>query len=305
MDMDVFVGIDGGATRATAVATDVEGRELARVEGGPGGIRVDAPGAGAHRLADLVDEVLREAGARLPAAGLICAVAGAGRDEARRDLAAALHREAVAVRLRVVTDAEAAFHDAFGDGPGILLIAGTGSIAWGRGVDGSVVRAGGWGERLGDEGSAYDLGSQALRAILHAHDRRGPATALTTTILRRIGVDAPDELVAWSARADKATIAALAPSVLEVAEAGDAVASTLVRNAAVALAAHVDAIHERLAPWPDAPTLALAGGLLTSSRLVREQTVASVRAPVRLLPRPVDAARGAAAIARAAWATTP
>ena len=180
--MDVFVGIDGGGSRATAVATDVEGRELARVEGGPGRIRLDAPGTGAHVLADLVDHVIREAGARLPAAGLICALAGAGREDARRELAAALLREAVAIRLRVVTDAEAAYQDAFGGGPGILLIAGTGSIAWGRDADGRTIRAGGWGALLGDEGSGYDLGLRALRAVLHAHDGRGPATGLTGTI---------------------------------------------------------------------------------------------------------------------------
>lgn len=303
--MDVFVGIDGGGSRATAVATDVEGRELARVEGGPGRIRLDAPGTGAHVLADLVDHVIREAGARLPAAGLICALAGAGREDARRELAAALLREAVAIRLRVVTDAEAAYQDAFGGGPGILLIAGTGSIAWGRDADGRTIRAGGWGALLGDEGSGYDLGLRALRAVLHAHDGRGPATGLTGTILGRTGVDSPEGLVTWSARADKAEIAALAPCVLEAAEAGDDVASSLVRTAATDLAAHVDAIHERLAPWPETPTLAVAGGLLANGKLLREKTIAAVRAPVRILDRAVDAARGAAAIARAAWAPAP
>ncbi|HEX7118089.1 MAG TPA: BadF/BadG/BcrA/BcrD ATPase family protein [Longimicrobiales bacterium] len=297
----IFVGIDGGGTGATAVAVDGEGRELARLRGGAALVQAADPGAGASALADLVDRVARAAGARLPVDGLCCALAGAGREDERRAVAAALHREAVAVRLRVTADADAALHDAFGDGPGLLLIAGTGSIAYGRAADGRVARAGGWGALLGDEGSGYALGLDALRAAVGAHDGRGPATRLLAASLAHAGVAAPEGLIAWAGAAAKAAIAALAPAVLDAARDGDVVAAGIVRRAADALARHVAAVHATLAPWPDPPGLALAGGLLAPGRPLRDHVVTAIarlETPVGILDRAVDAARGAATLAR-------
>ena len=304
MDNEIFVGIDGGGSGATAVAIDGDGRELARVRGGPALVRSHDPVAGASALADLVDRVTRQAGGRLPVAGLVCALAGAGREEDRRLLAAALIREAVAVRLRVVTDVEAAFHDAFGDGPGILLISGTGSIALARSGDGRWVRAGGWGALLGDEGSGYSIGLAALRAAARAHDGRGQATALLDAVLAHTGVPELSGLIAWADKARKADIAALARVVAEAALRGDEVATMIVADAAMELARHVVAVREALAPWPGPPGVALAGGLLGPGRPLREEVIRAIaRAGVTgaVLDRAVDAARGAAEMARIAY----
>ncbi|HEX6940025.1 MAG TPA: BadF/BadG/BcrA/BcrD ATPase family protein [Longimicrobiales bacterium] len=301
MDGEIYVGIDGGGTGATAVAVDGEGNELARVRGGAALVRPTDPGAGASALADLVDRVARAAGGRLPVTGLCCALAGAGREAERRALAAALHREAVAVRLRVTSDADAAFHDAFGDAPGILLIAGTGSIALGRAADGHAARAGGWGALLGDEGSGYALGLAALRAAVRAHDGRGPATALLAAALAHAGATAADELIAWAGAAAKAEIAALAPAVFAAAREGDAVAAEIVARAAAELARHIAAVHAALAPWAEPPGIALAGGLLAPGRPLRADTIAAITRlgqPGNVLDREVDAARGAATLAR-------
>src|SRR5690606_12096698 len=128
---------------------------------------------------------------------------------------------------------------AFDDGAGILLIAGTGSSAWARGVDGRTARAGGWGHLLGDEGSGYALGVAALRAVARAHDGRAPSTDLRDAVLRHANVAAPEALIAWAASAAKAEIAALAPCVAEAAAADDAVARAIVDRAARDLADHV------------------------------------------------------------------
>lgn len=299
--MSLFIGIDGGGTGATAVVMDGSGAELGRIEGGPALVRPADPAAGAAALADLAVRALAAAGAAPPAAGLCCALAGAGRDEARRALAAALHREAVAVRIRVTTDAEAALHDAFQSGPGILLIAGTGSIAWARGADGRTARAGGWGALLGDEGSGYALGLGALRAVARADDGRGEETALRDVVLRETGVASPDALIGWADDASKAGVAALAPAVCATADAGDAVARALVQAAARDLASHVATLERRLAPWPAPPAIALAGGLIAPGRPLRDVVLRALRAldpPVRPLDRAVDAARGAAELAR-------
>lgn len=300
---EVYVGIDGGGTHATAVAVDGAGRELARVQSDDPRLRPGEPSVRASALADLADRALLAAGSAPPAVVLCCALAGVGREADRRAVAAALIREGVALRIRVHTDAEAAFQDAFGDAAGILLIAGTGSIGWARRPDGCVDRVGGWGERLGDEGSGYAVGLAALRAAVRAHDGRGPGTALLEIVLEHAGVSDCDELIPWAGAAGKAGIAGLAPRVVEAAAAGDEVALTIIEDAAAELALHVRTLHDRGAPWPERPVLALAGGLLVPGRPLRDAVLAAVRrmeVAVTPLDRAVDPARGAAALARGA-----
>lgn len=299
----VYLGLDGGGTNTTVVATDAAGRELARVRGGAGIVNPADPGARAGTLAELARRTLEAAGAAAPAAALCCALAGAGREAERRAIRDALARHAVAREIRVVGDIEAAFHDAFAAGPGLLIIAGTGSIAWGRAEDGRTARVGGWGHVLGDEGSGYAVGLAALRAVVRAHDGRAPGTALREPVLRHAGVDAPEGLIAWAAAATKADIAALTPHVATTAAAGDAVAAGILRAAAEELAAHARALYRRLGPWAGPAPVALTGGLLAPGGPLREATAAALRAlelPLRLLDSTVDAARGAAALARGA-----
>lgn len=306
MTAPVYVGIDGGGTRSRAAVMDAGGRVIARAEGGAGLVTGDAPAAGAEALDRLLLEALEAARAAPPAAALCCGLAGAGRQAERAELRTALERRGNVAVVRVVGDMEAAFHDAFGGAPGLLLIAGTGSIACGRGFDGSWHRVGGWGSLLGDEGSGYALGLEGLRAVLRAHDARGPATTLAAELLSRLGLDRPEALVAWSARATKAEIAALAPAVIAAADAADDVAEEVVGRAVRQLVDHVQALTPRIAGQADpAIGLALAGGLLRPGGPLRQRVIREV---VRVGPAPsvldvdVDAARGAASMAREAVA---
>lgn len=298
----VFVGIDGGATRATVLATDGSGAELARIHGEAARV---VPGGGADTaslLARLTREALAAAGAEPPAAALCCALAGAGRGEEQAAVRAGIEADGCALRIRVAGDLDAAFYDAFADGPGLLLIAGTGSIACGRSADGRWARVGGWGELLGDEGSGYALGLGALRAVARAEDGRGPQTALTRPVLRHANRSRPAELIGWAAAAAKADIAALAPVVLTGADQGDGVAAALATQAVSELVAHIQALLSRLGGQGAALLgLALSGGLLATGRPLRARLTDAI---VRLHPGPrvldvdVDAARGAAALAR-------
>jgi len=302
--MTHYIGIDGGGTRARAVLTDAAGAVLARAEGGAGRIDVLRPTAGAGALAALARELIRAANAD-DVSVLCCALAGAGRAEEISALERALREQGVAESVVVTNDALAALHNALDTAPGILLIAGTGSIAWGRNEAGSMARTGGWGELLGDEGSGYAIGLAALRAAVRAHDGRAPDTALRSTVLTRTLSSATEDLVHWSAAATKADIAALAPHVIAATDS-DPEAAGIVKQAARDLAEHIAALHARLGPWSEAPLLALSGGLIAPGRPLRPFLLAELGEwdlPYQLLDREIDAAAGAAALARAALAT--
>lgn len=301
----LFLGVEGGGTRATALAVTIDGTPLARRTGAPGLVLSTEPLARLPALETLIRDVIAEAGGRPPVASLCCALAGVGRAAVRHAVERALERTGLARAVKLVTDAEAALFDAFEEGPGLLLIAGTGSVAWGRGADGGIARAGGWGVHLGDEGSGYAIGLAGLRAVAHAADGRAGATALTPAILEHAATSDPLELIGWADRASKAEVGALAPVVLAAAE-GDATARAIVDQAAADLAAHVEALVSRLSPWAVSPRVALAGGLLAPGRTYRATVEAAIRVQVPecvTLPVAVDGARGAASLARAQSAT--
>ncbi|MGD2217950.1 MAG: BadF/BadG/BcrA/BcrD ATPase family protein [Gemmatimonadales bacterium] len=292
------IGIDGGGTATRAVVLDEWGDELGRGAAGPavtdrdgGAIEIEALAAAAQRAA-------AASRVEFPVAALCAGLAGVGREEERAAAEAALTARGIASSTRVVTDAEAAFHDAFADGPGILVIAGTGSIAWGRAEDGREARAGGWGPLVGDEGSGYDIGLHGLRAALRAADGRGSETELLARFAAQLGAAEPQGLVTWAANAGRPEIAGLAPLVCDLARAGDGVAAQIVDAALASLAGHVAALLARLGPWTAPPGLALGGGLLCAGGPLRDAMIAIVAdLPCVPLAREVDAAQGAARMA--------
>jgi glucosamine kinase len=296
-----FVGIDGGGTHTTALVTDEQGNELARVEGEAGLVDVLQPEAGAHTLADVATHALAEARITELPSVLCCALAGAGREAERVSLERALSSLRVAEQAHVTTDFEAALQDAFGRGPGILVISGTGSSAWGRASDGRCVRAGGWGHILGDEGSGYALGRVTLMLAMREYDGRGENAGFMPAVLAATGVATEEGLVRWAATAGKAEIAALAPILFQAAQHGSLSAQDAIEDAAAEIAMHVAALYDRLGPWDTPPAVALAGGLIEPGRPLREPALREIEAltiPVAIVEDRIDAARGAAGIAR-------
>lgn len=295
---DFVIGVDGGGTRTRALILDLDGRERGEAEGEAGLVDPQDPAAAAEAIAGTVARVAAAAGVALPATALCAGLAGAGREGARRAVEDRLQPRSLARTVLVVTDAEAAFFDAFEDGPGILVIAGTGSVAWGRGLSGAMARAGGWGALVGDEGSGHDVGRRALRAAARAADGRGPDTALLDAILRHLELDAPDDLIPWGARAAKAEIAALAPLVCEVAAGADPAATRIVEDALHHLDDHVAALLERLGPWTDPPPVAATGGLIEPGAPLHDALLRTIRRHrCTLRQGPIRAARGAARLA--------
>lgn len=300
MPLPVFAGVDGGGTRSTLVLADAAGAELARVAGPPGLVDPRAPERSAEIIATLVRISAAQAGLAAPPAALCAGLAGVGNEAERGAVERTLALAGVAERIRILSDGEIALHGAFGGGPGVLLIAGTGSVAYGRGPDGRIERCGGWGMYLGDEGSGYAIGREALAAALRSVDGREERTELLPMVLELLGLEGPRAIPPWAGRAAKGQLAALARPVLDLAASGDRVARRLVDRQADALAGHVAALAHRLGPWQADVPVVFHGGVLRSGLYASLVDLALGRNAhrYRLQPPLADAVAGAVAYAR-------
>jgi glucosamine kinase len=301
--MRVLIGVDAGASHTTAAVANEHGTVLVRSDGAPGAMRPGEAGAVAARILDTCRDALRKAEREVRGDVLVVGAAGVGREEERLALQAALEETGLAPRVSVTVDGAIALQAAFGDGAGIVLLAGTGSVAWARlpgGVAGTT-RIGGLGAVMGDQGSGYDLARQALRAAGLAIEGRGRRTLLAGKLLKRLHLAGLPELVRWAATADITAVAGLAPELLAAAEEGDAVASALVDAGADDLANHVRALAERFSLTAEIG-VALGGSLLARSDDYRKRVVARIVADVpaaKIRAEPVDPVLGAIQLARA------
>ncbi|MEO5825838.1 MAG: BadF/BadG/BcrA/BcrD ATPase family protein [Gemmatimonadales bacterium] len=286
----IVIGADVGGTssRVALFRGDVE---RARAEGRGGPMRAGSGEALAERLAELARPLLlREDGPRADA--FVVGASGAGRSAEREELRAALERHRLAWKVIVVGDAELARAAAFSGGAGVLVIAGTGSIAISLDNAGTMRRVGGLGWRMGDQGSAYWLALRALEAVGLMHDSIGPPTRLAERLPAAAKVPGVAALVRWSTTASAADVAALAPTVIACADEGDAVATELRSAALEALAALATAAGA--GPMP----VALSGGLLAPGRPLRDRLADALEAAgVTVIRKAVDPCRGAIVLA--------
>jgi N-acetylglucosamine kinase-like BadF-type ATPase len=187
----------------------------------------------------------------------------------------ALLRDMVAAdRLTITHDAEIALAGAVDGGAGVIVIAGTGSIAFGKNSRGVTARAGGWGHVFGDEGAAFDIARQALRAMLREHEGWGPRTALTPALLEATAAaDAHDLLHLWyTIEWPRSRVAAVAPLVSRIAEEGDPVAVGILESSARDLAMLAASVREQIDReqiWEeDRLTVSWTGGVFRSTILL-------------------------------------
>jgi glucosamine kinase len=299
----LVVGVDGGGSRTRVLLADAAGTLLARIEGPGSALRPGEEGAAADVIKALIHEALAKV-ERTETRPAVCVVgvAGAGQERAAQALWSALAKHRVADDVSVQADAVIAMDDAFGDSAGVLLIAGTGSVAYSKAPDGRLERCGGWGPNVGDEGSAHWLGRRALSVVTAAHDGREPETALGGALLTALELETLDDLIPWAATATPATLALLAPVVTQVATTGDLRANALVSFCVEELALHVRTLARRcFTDERAAIPVALAGGLLSRGSLVRkrlEQRLKSAVPGATVRSEDVDAARGAVRRAR-------
>ena len=294
----VFLGADAGGSHSTVVVgtrSDV----LGRADGPGAAMRPSGAAKSAAVLAETARRAAAAAGLHLPVERAVVGAAGAGRAQEQRELEAALLEAGVAREVRVLADGEVALATAFGTGPGILVNAGTGSIAYARDPAGAVHRAGGYGWQLGDEGGGYWLGRRALDVAARAQDGRGEGSTLLARLLRALGLQHFDDLVRWTATATPTQMAALAPHVLNAAGEGEGVARQAVDDAARELVDLAAALARHF-PGTEPVPVALAGGLLLPqsplTAAFRERLGTALKR-ARLVPDRIDSALGALRLA--------
>lgn len=272
---EFVASVDGGGTKTVAVVVDAKGKECGRATAGSSNVTLAGTEQAAGHVVQAVSEAARLAGADLPLRSIWVGLSGIDRPGAREKLLPLL--QSLACEIRLTNDAEL-IYSALDGGVGVVLIAGTGSIAFGRDSGGTTTRAGGWGHLMGDEGSGYDLGRHALQAAARAADGRGPHTALLPALMLHWQIDRPLAMIERVYQSsEKADIAILSSLVFAAARNSDRIARRIVADAASELAKAVIAAGDRLT-FPDGRLpLALTGGLLTGEPEYRAMVLRRIR----------------------------
>jgi glucosamine kinase len=288
----LIIGVDAGGTKTVGLLADESGAVLRQSRGG--GANLVAHG----ELA--VEKSLYQIFEALDVDGQVAAIclgiAGVDRDEDKALLHAMLRRLGFRHQpVEIVNDAHIALVAGAPEGSGIVLVAGTGSIAYGVDREGKTARSGGWGYLLGDEGSAFWLGHAAVRQGIRSADGRGPRTTLYERICKEVGVDHPSGLVKWfyDQELSRYRVAQLASLVQIAADEGDEQARALLDQAAQHLARAARAVARQLT-FTEPYSLVLSGGAFKACPSLCPRVEASLDLPlaevVRLEAEPATGA---------------
>ena len=266
------LGIDVGGAKTVGLLADLEETIVGTSLRGTGANLQSVGAAGLETvLRSVIDETLGDRG--IVPASICLGVAGMDRPDDEAAVRGVMARLGFAERVLVVNDALIALVAGVGDEPGVVIVAGTGSMAYGRSAEGRAARAGGWGYVLGDEGSGYWIGRLALGAAVRHTDGRGPATTLTPRLLEHFGVERPAELIrkVYHERLSASAIASLAHHVQDALDDGDAVAADILSRAAGELKTAASAVVTRLNMTAEPFTFVLSGGIFRGVPWLRQE----------------------------------
>lgn len=300
--MAYYLGIDGGGTKTRCVLADETTILATTVSGGSNIVRL-----GEAHARESLHTAIRQACAVAKISPhqiqRVCiGAAGAARPEIANKIRALLDGLNPELSVEVVSDAAIALEAAFGSGPGVIAIAGTGSIVYGRDASGRTARAGGWGFAISDEGSGHWIGLQAISDLLRARDQN-QETALTALILEAWKIDSLDALIQHANATPPPEFPRLFPLVVRAAEQQDAIARDLLVRAGTELAELAAIVLRLVAPAPPHVPMAMTGSVFRQSEDVRRVFYNHLEAGfpgIKLLDDYVDPALGALALARAA-----
>ena len=308
MTASCVIGVDGGGSKTTALLAGSDGAILGRGVSGPSNYQAVGAEAALAALEEAVIAAWKDSSiAPQPVQAVCLGMAGVDRPEDHRLVQSWAEKYFSGAKVEIVHDARLALAAGTSEDWGLVVISGTGSLIYGRDYRGNAARAGGWGYLLGDEGSGYAIGLQALRAVARAQDGRGPQTALVEMVLTAWGLRNSSELIrrVYGKQVTRADIGRVAILVEQAASQGDLAAQDILTEAGRELALGVKAVAEKLRLEGEIPC-ALAGGSLVKGRLLADafrraaETYGLQLEPVRLVAEP---ALGAVRIALAGLAS--
>jgi N-acetylglucosamine kinase-like BadF-type ATPase len=243
----LVVGLDGGGTKTEALLVDVSGTILSKKTGGPSNFQIIGVEKAAEVILDLIQDCSAEAGCDLKdLRAVVAGLTGAGRDVDRNRMLAGVRegmkkRNLAIERVIIESDARIALEGAFEGKVGIILIGGTGSIAFGKGHDGTIFRVGGWGRILGDEGSGYAIGREGLNAVTKHLDGRIRPTALTKMVSQKFGLTTQEQIIT-AVYTEQFDVATVAPLVIQAVTQRDIECERILNKATFELSEHVRAL---------------------------------------------------------------
>ncbi|MBI9072756.1 MAG: hypothetical protein JEY94_14235 [Melioribacteraceae bacterium] len=276
--MSYLIGMDGGGTKTKCVITDFEYNVQHECTGGPSTFLIN----GTETVSETLYKLITECKEKLSIGfsdikSIVLGTTGAGRrsDAERMENAFKLYCDNKGVELKnfsVESDARIALEGAFSGKPGSIFIAGTGSIMFGKDIEGEIHRVGGFGRFIGDEGSGYMLGKLGLTAVAKELDGRGISTMLTKMIAAQFGITEAPQLIIEIYK-NNFDIASVAPLVIEAAEKEDEICSEIVDHEVEELVLHIRAMKEKITEKRF--YLSLIGGTITTdnyyARLFKEK----------------------------------
>jgi N-acetylglucosamine kinase-like BadF-type ATPase len=294
--MPNVIGIDAGGTKTVGLLADGQGKVLSETRGGGANLQT----AGELEVEKVLDGILEALDPQRRAAALCLGIAGVDRPADEQVIRGILRRLGYRETARVVNDAAIALAAGAPARMGIVVLAGTGSIAYGADRTGRTVRSGGYGFLLADEGSAYWFGHQALRLAVRAADGRGPETLLRPLLFQALEVDTVQDLVprVYERGLPKHRIAALAGNVQRASDAGDPLAAELIQRGAHELALAARAVARQLDFTGQAYPVVVAGGAFKACPGMMEPLERALDLPgAHLAPLQAEPATGAVALA--------
>lgn len=296
------LGIDVGGTKTVCLLANGHAEILAEARAAGANLQ----GAGELALEKVLHGVMETAlaGQRVFPSAICLGIAGVDRAEDQAVVRAVMHRIGYKASVLIVNDALIAMQAGIGDDPGIVVVSGTGSIAYGRNARGEAARAGGWGYVLGDEGSGYWIGRHALRAVVRQADGRGRETILTPRLLGHFGLKRAAELIhkVYHEELAPSDIGALAVYVQQARDDGDFVATGILDYAAEELVTAAAAVMRQLEMEHESFSFVLAGGMFHAVPWLHEQLkllLPSLAAQSRTIRLDKDPALGAVQLALA------
>jgi glucosamine kinase len=299
----IFMGIDGGGSKTSCAVGDETSLLGSGTAAGSNLIRL-----GESEAREALAAAIRQACAVANVSPSqiqrsYVGLAGAARPEIN-DAVRRIVSELVGGEIEVVGDMVIALEAAFGDGPGVIVIAGTGSVAYGRNANGHIVRAGGWGFAISDEGSGHWIGRAAVSAALRAADEAGlEDVRLLAEVMKSWKASTHQQVVLTANAAPSPDFAALLPVVLAAADCGDPIARGILTQAGSELAALCKIAVRRLFPDYPAVPVAMSGGVFRNCALVRQVFYNSLRSEfpnVAVNATVIEPVRGALELARKA-----